>query len=75
MKSVKYFSRAEVREALDRALRDRTMTSLAEEIGVPIQSISVMRQGAPINGKVLAWLGFERVDGIFRKVRKGKAKK
>jgi hypothetical protein len=63
----RYYTGDEVRAALDRALKTRTQSAICRECGCKPQHISIMVKGGPITGKVLAWLGFTRVDGLYRR--------
>ena len=48
--------------------RRTSQAALAREIGVKPQNLSQMLRGAPINGRVLKWLGYEAVNGLYRPV-------
>ena len=65
MKRTRYYTADDVRTALSVVLASMTQADLARETGLKPQHISVMAKGAPITGKLLAWLGFERVDGLY----------
>ena len=64
----KYYADDAVRAEFMKRLEGRTLTSAAKEAGVKVQHISVMRQGASITGKVLTWLGFRRVEGLYERI-------
>jgi hypothetical protein len=66
----RYYADDAVRAELSKRLAGRTMTSVAKEAGVKVQHISVMNQGASITGKVLAWLGYRRVEGLYERIEK-----
>ena len=66
----RYYTSEEVRRVFEMRLRDRTQVSVCRELGMKAQNLSVMVKGAPITGKVLDWLGFERVEGMFTRKRK-----
>ena len=57
----------QLRKILKRRVGDQKQVHLAKEIGVKPQNLSIAIKGAPIGGKILAWLGYERVDGIYRR--------
>ena len=50
-----------------RVTERKSQSALAKEIGVKPQNLSVMVNGGNIHGKVLTFLGFERVDGLYRR--------
>jgi hypothetical protein len=59
----------------ERWLKKGSQAALAREIGVKPQNLSVMLQGASINGRVLTWLGYEAVNDLYRPLsRKPKRK-
>lgn len=64
-----YVTQAELIKILRRrlAVRNNRQVDLAREIGVKPQNLSVVLKGAPVGGKILAWLGFEKVDGLYQK--------
>ncbi len=63
-------SEGELRGMLQKRVREsgKTVTRLAGEIGVPQPYLSMMMNKAPLTGKVVKWLGYERVkERLFRK--------
>jgi hypothetical protein len=64
-----YVTTEQLRSLLRRALakRNNRQVDLAREIGVKPQNLSVVLKGAPIGGKILDFLGYERVDGLFKR--------
>ena len=64
----RYYTSSEVRDLLETVLRSHTQAEIARECGVKPQNLSVMAKGAPINGKVLTWLGYRRVDDLYERV-------
>jgi DNA-binding transcriptional regulator LsrR (DeoR family) len=68
---MKYYMDSDIRKALTDAIRvgNWTQADIARECKVSPQNVSAMVKGAPINGKVLMWLGFRRVDGLYERVK------
>lgn len=64
----RFYADDAVRAEFTKRLAGRTMTSAAQEIGVKLQNLSIMKQGAPISGKVLAWLKFRKVEGLYERI-------
>jgi len=64
----RYYSDVHVRDAFLSKMIGKRQIAVATEIGVPAQNISAMLKGAPITGKVLVWLGFRPVRGLYEKV-------
>lgn len=64
----KQYTVDDVRAELYRRLQGQVQSRVAREIGVQPQNLSVMASGGPIHGKVLAWLGYRRIEGIYEKV-------
>lgn len=64
----KHFTTDDVRAELERRMRGRKQADVAREVGVKPQNLSIMVKGAPIHGKVLSWLGYRRIEGMFEKV-------
>ena len=62
-----YVTQDELRALLRKKLGSGTQAALARAIGVKPQNLSVQLQGLPIQGKVLAWLGYEAVNGLYQK--------
>ena len=65
----KLYTAEDVRRTLNRELYTKSQTEIAREVGVKVQNVSVMAAGSPIIGKVLAWLGYERVT-MYRRLSK-----
>lgn len=63
------FTTEDVRAEFRLRLEGKTQIEIAREIGIKPQNLSAMVAGAPINGKVLAWLGFRRIEGLFEKTK------
>ncbi len=63
----RYYTQEQVRAALRRQLEQKSQIQIARECGAKPQNVSVMVQGAPIGGKVLAWLGFKKVEGLYER--------
>ncbi len=64
----KLYAESEVRQALRKALNHGTQTALAREAGVSKQVVFMAINGAPITGKLLAHLGYERIkEKLYRK--------
>jgi hypothetical protein len=68
-----YVTQAQLRAVLRLKLakRNNRQVDLAREIGIKQQNLSIALKGAPIGGKILDFLGYERVDGLYRKQRSG----
>ncbi len=65
---------SELRELLRKRLKGKTMSSIAKEMGVKLNFLSMVVNGAPITGKILAGLGYERVrERLYRPLGKNKA--
>lgn len=64
----KQFTTADVRAEFVKRIQGRRQAEVAREVGVKPQNLSTMIKGAPIHGKVLAWLGYRRVEGIYERV-------
>lgn len=62
----KYSTTEDVRVEFERRCMGRTQAEIAKEIGIPFQTVSIMLKGAPIGGKTLVWLGFERVTRYIK---------
>lgn len=62
-------SEQQLRKQFHKALsRYRFNCELADVIGVSRQYLSMVKRGSkPVNGKIAAWLGFERVVTYRRK--------
>lgn len=63
----RYYTDEDVRKELAYRTAGRIQADIARTIGVKPQNLSLMLRGAPIGGKVLAWLGFERAAGLYTK--------
>ena len=63
----RYYTSEDVRGALLDKLGTCTQADICRESGVKAQNISQMVKGAPIGGKVLTWLGYKRVNGIYER--------
>lgn len=62
------FTANDVRSELRKRLDGRTQAEVAREVGIKPQNLSVMASGGPIHGKLLAWLGYRRIEGIYERV-------
>jgi len=68
MRRHRYYDEEFVRAALKfKITMGHTQVEIARACGVSPQNVSAMVKGAPIVGKVLAWLGFRRVEGLYEK--------
>ena len=65
--SKKFYTDQDVRKELARQLTAFTQAELAQFTGIPRQNVSAMALGAPIRGKLLAWLGFKQVQGLYER--------
>ena len=64
-----YVAESEVRKALAKRLRNCTQAELAREVGISRSTVSMTVAGAPVTGKLLADLGFERVkQRVYRRL-------
>ena len=64
---MEFVTQDELREMLrERSLNKGSQASLAREIGVKPQNLSVMLRGSSIHGKVLKWLGYEAINDLYR---------
>ena len=60
----------ELRRQLSRILADRTQVAVGRAAGVSASVMSMAVHGAPITGKLLAYLGYEKVrEKLYRKAR------
>jgi hypothetical protein len=60
----------ELRRQLSRTLADRTQVAVGRAAGVSASVMSMAVHGSPITGKLLAYLGYEKVrEKLYRKVR------
>jgi hypothetical protein len=62
-----YVTNEQLRKMLKRKLADRSQADLSKEIGVKPQNLSIVLKGAPVGGRILSFLGYEKVDGLYRK--------
>ena len=46
-----------------------TQKEMAAATGAKPQNLSLMLKGAPINGRVLRWLGYEAVNDLYRPLK------
>ena len=64
---MEFVTQDELREMLrERSLNKGSQASLARDIGVKPQNLSVMLRGSSIHGKVLKWLGYEAINDLYR---------
>jgi hypothetical protein len=63
-----YVTQDHLRQMLKKALGNQKQVSLAREIGIPPQHLSLMLKGMPIGGKALKYLGYEKAEGLYRKL-------
>lgn len=69
---MKYFTDADVRRELLAALGNSTQAAFARKIGVMPNFLSMIIGGAPITGKVLAYLGYRKVQTrLYEKAKNG----
>ena len=65
-----YLTEPELRKLLTKKLRGRTQTEVAQEAGIKPNLMSMAVHGNAITGKLLHFLGYERVrERLYRKVR------
>jgi hypothetical protein len=62
-----YVTQEQLRTMLVKKIGSRRNAVVSREIGVKPQNLHIMSQGAPIVGKVLAWLGYEKVNDLYRR--------
>lgn len=65
----RYYTQEQIRAALNRKLEGSSQIKIARECGAKPQHISLMVNGAPIGGKVLAWLGFKKIENLYEKAK------
>jgi hypothetical protein len=53
----------------------KSQAALARTIGVSPQNLSLMLHGSTIHGKVLRWLGYEPVRGLYQPVKPTRTKR
>ena len=63
----KYYTDGDVRNALVGCIFATSQASVSRASRVKPQNVSLMAQGAPIRGKLLAWLGYRQVKGIYER--------
>jgi hypothetical protein len=63
------YTQEDVRREFDKWMEKMSQSALARSANVPPQTISITTKGVPIGGKLLRWLGFERVEQHYRKVK------
>jgi hypothetical protein len=63
-----YVTQEHLRKLLMKELQGRTQVSLCRELGIKPQNLSIMVKGSPIIGRLLAHLGYEKVDDLYRKI-------
>ena len=62
------FTETEVRRSLQKAIGRRTLTAVGKDAGVSVQVVSMAVNGAPITGKLLAYIGYEKVrERLYRR--------
>ena len=66
---MKHYREQDVRAFLNAKLKHTTQAEIARECGLKRQNVSAMVNGSPIVGKLLTWLGFQRVEGLYERVR------
>lgn len=66
----RYYTADDIRKVFEAKIKGRTQVSICRELGLKAQNLSVMVNGAPINGRVLAWLGYRRVEGLYERTGK-----
>jgi hypothetical protein len=65
-----YLTEAELRHLLRKRLAGRTQAKVAEDAGIRPNVLSMAVHGNPITGKLLAYLGYERVrERLYRKTK------
>lgn len=65
----RYYTKDQIRAELNRRLAEKRQAEIARLCGVKQQNLSAMVQGATINGKVLRWLGFRRVEHLYERAK------
>ena len=68
-----YATDNQLRAILTRKLAKGTQVVLAKRIGIKPQNLSIVLKGAPVGTRIAAFLGYERVDGLYRRKLKGEA--
>lgn len=68
MAKKKLYTQEEMRAELRAKLRGRKQMDVAAEIGVTPARLSQVSTGFPINGPILAWLGYEKAEALYRRV-------
>jgi len=58
----------DVRDELDIRLKTMTQADVARVTGIHTPNISNTVRGGPIPAKLLAWLGFKQVTGIYERL-------
>lgn len=64
------YTQEELRAELLAKMRNRKQFEVAAEIGVKPGHLSQVAGGMPINGEILAWLGYEKAEALYRRVAK-----
>ena len=62
---MKLSTEEDLRNKLRALLRNKKTVELAAEIGISPNQISMYTNGAPLNGKVVAFLGYRKVKAKF----------
>ena len=65
----RFYDDAGVRAFLMARISIRSQAACAREIGVKPQNLSAMVKGGPIHGRVLEWLNFRRVEGLYERIK------
>jgi hypothetical protein len=65
----RYYTVEQIRAALKQKMNGKTQADVAAEIGVAPQQVSATLKGFAPATKVLTWLGYKRVEGLYERNR------
>jgi hypothetical protein len=65
----RYYTEDEMRKRFDQLINGRTQHKVAAEIGIKRQQVNAMIRGEQLSAKVLAWMGYQKVQGVYEKVK------
>lgn len=63
----RYYTKDQVRAELLKRLAGKRQADISRLCGAKPQHLSLMVNGAPVSGKVLAWLGFKKVEHLYER--------
>jgi hypothetical protein len=58
-----------IRRELKRKMKGKTQTAFAREIGVHRQVLCLVLNGDQPTQRILAWLGYRRVEGLYERAK------